>query len=56
MSQLIANSSSCTTSEVSILLTSYLIAIKTMLLNITYERNGKNLFWSIYDSGEILNE
>ena len=44
----IANSSSCTTTELSKLLTSCLTAV--------YERSGKNLFWSIKNSGEVLNK
>ena len=57
-SRFIANSSACTTTKVSILSTSCLTAIKTMLFYCTtvYERNGKNLFWSIKHSGEILNK
>ena len=54
----IANSSSCTTTELSILLTSCLTAIKNHVIkNCTtvYERNGKKLFWTIKNSGEILN-
>ena len=55
----IANSSACTTTELSILLTSCLTAIKNYAINYCttiYERNGKNLFWSIKNSGEILNK
>ena len=57
-SSFIANASSCTTTELSLLLTSCLTAIEN--LDIKYcttvnERNGKNLFWSILNSGEILN-
>ena len=55
----IANSSSCTTTELSILLTSCLTAIKTMSLNIAQQfMKGmvKNLFWSIENSSEILNK
>ena len=54
----IANSSACTTTELSILLTSCLTAIKNHVIKYcttVYERNGKNLFWSIENSGEILN-
>ena len=54
-----ANSSACTTTELSILLTSCLTAIKNHVIKycITfYERNGKKLFWSIKKSGEILNK
>ena len=52
----IANSSSCTTTELSKLLTSCLTAVKNMLSNIVkryMKRSGKNLFWSIKNSGEI---
>ena len=58
-SRFIANSSSCTTTELSILLTSCLTAIKNHVIKYcktVYERNGKNLFWSIKNSGEILNK
>ena len=58
-SRFIANSSACTTTELSILLTSCLTAIKNHVIKyctIVYERNGKNLFWSIKNSGEILNK
>ena len=55
----IANSSSCTTTELSKLLTSCLTAIKNHVIRYclkTYERSGKNLFWSIKNSGEVLNK
>ena len=58
-SRFIANSSACTTTELSILLTSCLAAIKIHVIKYcttVYERNGKNLFWSIKNSGEILNK
>ena len=58
-SRFIANSSACTTTELSILLTSCLFAIKNHVIKYcttVYERNGKNLFWSIQNSGEILNK
>ena len=58
-SHFIANSSACTTTELSILLTSCLTAIKNHVFKYcttVYERNGKNLFWSIKNSGEILNK
>ena len=58
-SRFIANSSACTTTELSILLTSCLAAIKNNVIKyctFVYERNGKNLFWSIKSSGEILNK
>ena len=57
-SRFIANSSSFTTTELSILLTSCLTAIKNHVIKYcttVYERNGKRLFWSIKNSGEILN-
>ena len=53
----IANSSSCTTTELSKLLTSCLTAVKKHVIKCcekVYERSGKNLFWSIKNSGEIL--
>ena len=49
-SRFIANSSACTTTELSILLTSCLTAIKNHVIKYcttVYERNGKNLYWSI---------
>ena len=58
-SRFIAYSSACTTTELSILLTSCLTAIKNIVIKYcttVYERNGKNLFWSIKNSGEILNK
>ena len=45
--------------ELSILLTSCLTVIKNHVIKYcttVYERNGKNLFWSIKNSGEILNK
>ena len=58
-SRFIANSSAYTTTELSFLLTSCLTAIKNHAIKYcttVYERNGKNLFWSIKNSGEILNK
>ena len=55
----IANSSSCTTTELSKLLTSCLTAVKNYVIRYcekVYERSGKNLFWSIKNSGEVLNK
>ena len=55
----IANSSSCTTKELSKLLTSCLTAVKKHVIKYcekVYERSGKNLFWSIKNSGEILDK
>ena len=53
------NSGSCTTTELSILLTSCLTAIKIHVIKyctIVYEMFGQNIFWSIKNSGEILNK
>ena len=55
----IANSSSCTTTELSKLLTSCLTAIRKHVIKYCdkiYERSGKNLFWSIKNSNEVLNK
>ena len=55
----IANSSSCTTTELSKLLTPCLTAVKNHVIRYwekVYERSGKNLFWSIINSGEVLNK
>jgi hypothetical protein len=55
----IANSTSSTTSKLSILLTSWLTAIKTHVIRYcdkVYENTGKHLFWSIKNSGEILDK
>ena len=55
----IANSSSCTTTELSKLLTSCLTAVKNHVIRYcvkVYERSGKDLFWSIKNSGEVLNK
>ena len=55
----IANSSSFITTELSNLLTSYLTALKNHVIRYyenVYERSGKNLFWSIKNSGEVLNK
>ena len=55
----IANSSSCTTTELSKLLTSCLTAVKNHVIiycEKDYERSGKNLFWSIKNSVEVLNK
>ena len=57
--RLFANSSSCTTTELSKLLTSCLTAVKNHVIRYyekVYERSGKNLFWSIKNSGEVLNK
>ena len=59
--RLIANSSSCTTNELSRLLTSCLTAVKIYAIKycekiyeikIKNERSGKHLFWSLKNSGE----
>ena len=52
----IANSSSCTTTELSKLLTSCLTAIKAKVIKYcetVYERSVKNMFWAIKNSGEV---
>ena len=51
--------SSCTTTELSKLLTSCLTAVKNHVIRYcekVYERSGKNLFWSLKHSGEVLNK
>ena len=58
-SRFIANSTSCTTTKLSILLTSCCTAIKNHVIiycTTVYVRNGLNLFWFIKNSGEILNK
>ena len=53
----IANSSSCTTTELSELLTSCLTAIEAKVIKYcktVYERSGKNMFWPIKNSGQYL--
>ena len=55
----IANSSSCTTTELSKSLTSCLTAVKNHVIKyceIVYERSGKDLIWSIKNSGEVINK
>ena len=55
----IANSGSCTTTELSILLTSCLTAIKNHVIKYcatAHERNGKNCFGLLkIQEGDILN-
>ena len=54
-----ANPSSCTTTELSKLLTSCLTAVKNHVIRYcekVYERSGKKLFWSIKNSVEVLNK
>ena len=58
-SRFIANSSSCTTIELSKLLTSCLTTIKNHVIKYcekVYERSGKNLFWPIKNSWEVINK
>ena len=58
-SRFVANSSACTTTKLSILLTSCFTAIKNHVIKYcttVYERNGNNLYWSIKNSGKILNK
>ena len=55
----IANSGSCTTTELSRLLTSCLTAVKNHVIKYcekVYERSGKNLFCSNKNSGGVLNK
>ena len=55
----IANSSSCTTTELSKLLTSCLTTIINHVIKYcekVYERSSKNLFWSIKNSCVVLNK
>ena len=55
----IANSSSCTTTALSKLLTSCLTAVKQHWIryyDTVYERDGINYFWSIKNSNEVLNK
>ena len=55
----IANSSSCTTTELSKLLTSSLTAINAKVIRYcetVYERSGGNMFWPIKNSGEVLSK
>ena len=55
----IANSSSCTTTELSKLLASCLTSVKKHVIKYcekVYEISRKNLFWSIKNSGEILDK
>ena len=57
-SRFIANSSSCTTTELSKLMTSCFTAVNNHLIkyyDTCYERDGINRFWSIKDFNEILN-
>ena len=55
----IANSSSCTSTELSKLLTFCLTAIKAKVIKYyetVYERSGKNMFWPLKNSGEVLSK
>ena len=55
----IANSSSCTTTELSKLLTSCFTAIKSHVIRYcetVYETSNKNWFWSMKNSDEVLNK
>ena len=55
----IANSSSCTTTVLSKLLTSCLTAVKNHWLRYydsVYERDGNNYFWSIKNSNDVPNK
>ena len=53
----IANSSLCSTTEISKLLTSCLTAIKAKVIKYcetVYERSGGNMFWPIKNFDEVL--
>ena len=55
----IANSSSCTTTNLSKLLTSCLTAVKKHWIryyDTVYEKDGINCFWSIKNSNDVLNK
>ena len=55
----IANSSSCTTTALSRLLTSCLTVIKSHVIRYcetVYETSNKNWFWSVKNSGEVLSK
>ena len=55
----IANSSSCTTTELSKLLTSCLTAIKAKVIKYcetVYERSREKMFWPIKNFGEVLSK
>ena len=55
----IANLSSCTTTELSKLLTICLIAVKSRVIRnyvTVYERSRENMFWSIKNPGEVLSK
>ena len=55
----IANSSSCTTTELSKLLTSCLTSVKSRVIRFyetVYERSRKGMFWSIKNSSEVLSK
>lgn len=58
-SRFIANSSACTTTNLSKLLTSCLSAIKEHIIRYcskAFENSGVNLFWSIKNSGEVIDK
>ena len=55
----IAKSSSCTTTELSKLLTSCPTAVKSHVISnyeTVYERSRQSMFWSIKNSGEVLSK
>ena len=57
-SRFIANSSSCTTTELSKVLTSCLTAVKNQIIkyyHTCYERDGIDRFWSIKSCNDVLN-
>ena len=58
IARFVANSNSCTTTELSKFLTSSLTAVKTHVIRYcekVNERSDKNFFWSIKNSSEVIN-
>ena len=57
-SQLFANSSSCTTAELSLIILTFCITVIQIVkyFETVYERIGKKLIWSSTKSGNILNK
>ena len=58
-SRFIANSSSCTTTKVSKLLTSFFTTLKEHVRRYCdkiYETSGKDIFWSIKNSTDVLSK
>ena len=58
-SRFISASSKCTTTKLSVLLTTALTTIKELVINYcnkVYENSGVNYFWSVKNSGEVLDK